>query len=464
MGPLVEIYSNEITLLTLSITKLAVSPEELLRANKLSSLGVTLALMGFWFHLRWRDRTWASTVSQFRPVISPERVALAFVLGGGLLKYLLLKPAQWGMIDIVIPGSVTNVGYLLELGFAILAFLAMKKNRRAGVLFLILWPPSLFLTILSFSKTEMVVAMLLPLIGAYLADRKLLRLIAGLSVVAFVFIVAQPWVHYGRAIVYARTGNINEAGYTERIEILGTYVRGDGVFGPIGTDQDQVQTWWERLSYAGPQALAMEFHDQGFANRSLSTFWMSFFPRAIWWDKPIMIGPGLAFYRLVTGNENGQSYLGLSIYGDLYWQYGWAGILVGCPLIGWLFAILAARSIHAVRSREFIMLPAVLLALQMVLLGPTAYVINGIIAPLPIYIAYLHQQLSSCYGLSLGGPTKQDQIGLGGGDLCQAARIEGIQYRTRCRSRPQDRRCRAREQALMCNVFLAAYRAGGDGA
>jgi hypothetical protein len=102
-----------------------------------------------------------------------------------------------------------------------------------------------------------------------------------------------------------------------------------------------------------------------------------------------MIGPGRSYYALVTGREGARSFLGLSIYGDLYWQFGWWGILLVCPLIGGFFAMITIRSLQAISTREFILFPTVLIGIQISMLGPTKYMINGIIGPIPIYIAYL---------------------------------------------------------------------------
>ena len=115
---------------------------------------------------------------------------------------------------------------------------------------------------------------------------------------------------------------------------------------------------------------------------------MYFVPRAIWPEKPILVGPGLAFYETVTGRA-AQTFLALSIYGDLYWNFGWSGIWIGCPLIGWLYAMVAWRSHQYIRANDFVRMPLVLMAFELAALSPTKYIINGIIGALPIYIVYL---------------------------------------------------------------------------
>lgn len=401
-GPLVEIFGNEATRDSLSTHILAVSTEELTRSNQLSTLGVSALLFGLWLHMQLYPRVWKAPLVKNRnsqPLVRPETLALAFVLVGGALKYFLLKPAQWGTLDYVVAGAVTGLSGIVDVGFGIMAYAIASGKSVFKIVFWVLWPIHFFLSWLSLSKFEIISAMLMPAVGAFVANRDLRRLSIYLAAMVLVFIAAQPWVHFGRAQILTTSGNIDEANYSERIEILERYsFHTDGLFSSV----EERQGWWTRLSFAGPQVFAMKAHDAGSDYSSLGSAWMYFVPRAIWEDKPIMVGPGLEFYRQVTGNQQGQSFLGLSIYGDLYWQFGWLGVILGGGAIGWIFAMMSFRSIAAVRNREFIMMPAVALALEMALLGPNKYVSNGIIGSLPIYIAYL-----VAANIALGTPRKK---------------------------------------------------------
>lgn len=215
----------------------------------------------------------------------------------------------------------------------------------------------------------------------------MLHLALRLFLVFLVFAVSQSFISDARVQVFERTGTFDQANYIDRAEII-LDVLGAELASAGSSDEDRRQGWWTRLSYANVQAEAIRLREQGYRHSSIDEVWMYFVPRAVWPDKPILGQHGLVFYRLVTGREDAQSFLGLSIYGDLYWQYGWAGVVIGGSLIGWLFAMLASRSISAMRRREFILLPFVLLALNMAILGPTGFVTSAIIGPLPMLIAY----------------------------------------------------------------------------
>ena len=386
-GPLVEVYGNDATLSLVANSRLAITPRYLFLANRLSSTGIALLLVGFCLHLIYWRRAWIMGNARQRPSVSVHKIGVAFVLVGSAMKILILKPAQWSMISLTVPGFVSSIGNLADIGLGVMAFVISRGNRRMRAIFFLFWPLNLCLAFLSLAKADIVVALLLPLIGDYIARRNRRRLLMGLLAMAAVYAIAQPWVSFGRSVIELRTGTIDHAGYIERIDLVGAYLSG-GKGGAQPTELDGVQDWWLRLSYAEPQAEAIRLRRLDKVSRSLQDAWMYVVPRAIWPDKPIMVGPGLSFYRFVTGDYVGRSFLGLSIYGDLYWQYGWPGVVFGCTLIGILFAAMAAQSVRAIRSREFIFLPVVLIALHMVLIGTNNFVSNGIIGPLPIYFVF----------------------------------------------------------------------------
>jgi hypothetical protein len=385
-GPLVEVFGNAITLRGLAIHKLAVTETDLFRAHKLSTTGIFFIFVGMFLHLNFWRQAWTKKSDAMTSSFPLKKLGVLMVLLGAAFKYLILLPAQWGELNIKVAGVISGLGNVLDLGFAIVAFCAASGNKQQRLFLFLTLPIHIFLSVLAFSKLITVTSILLPIIGAYAAHRRKKRLLINCAALALIYASTQPLVHFGRGVIYERTFTISEAGYIDRAGIVYDFLFSTRA-APEATEEDR-QGWWTRLSSAGPQAYAMELYDQGNHNRTLDQAWMFFIPRAVWPEKPIMVGPGLEFYRLVTGREQGQSFLALSIYGDLYWQYGWNGVIFGSTLIGFLFSTLSSQSVRAIRRRDFLLLPAVLMALEMTLLGPNAYLLNGIIGPLPIYFTY----------------------------------------------------------------------------
>ena len=391
IGPLVEVFGNETTQSALDSHRLAVTSLELVRVHLLCTMSVMALMGGVWLHMMLVPSVWARAVTRTglavsRPVIEPARLALIFVIGGAVFRYLIIKPSQWGMLDISIPGVLSAASYTLDLGFGLMAFVAARREGSWRPLLIALLSVHVFLTVLGFAKAELVIALLFPALGAYIAHRKMRRLALNVGFIVGAFMIAQPYVSYARAEVWLETGTISQASYQRRLGILRDYVVNGGPDAVFEVTERR-QGWWTRLNFAGPQAFAMNAYDKGLRGDSLDGVWTMFIPRAIWPDKPIYQGPGGAFYSLVTGRE-ATSFLALSVYGDLYWQFGWLGVLIGCPLIGWYFAMLSWRSLLVIKTREFLFMPAVLIALQAAMQGLTKYVANGIVASIPIYIAY----------------------------------------------------------------------------
>ena len=392
LGPLVEVFGNPVTIDFLNRGAIDMRPDELLRSHVLSTLGIFFVMLGMWVHMllfpnRWRRS--ANVGRQSSPIakrvpFDPAYVALALILFGGTFRHLVIMPAQWGMIDLTVAGVLTALGSIVDVGFGLLAILIARGRKSLLIVFVVLWPAHVFLTVLSFAKSAIIIALLFPVIGFFAGNRNIKRLAVRLALVAIVFAVSQDWVHHGRAIVLERTQTINEADYSERLEILFDYAVNRRAYEQEG---DARQGWWTRLNFSRVQAFAMTAYDTGRPCNSLSTAWMHFIPRAIWTEKPILYGPGLAFYETVTGNSL-KSFLGLSIYGDLYWQFGWTGLALGCFAIGLLFSMLAWRSLSIMETDDFMRVPLVLIAFEIAALSPNKFVVNGLVGPMPIYIAY----------------------------------------------------------------------------
>lgn len=400
-GPMVTVYGNDATLWHMMATPLAVSQADVFRANLLSTIGVALVIAGFFVNERFRLRRLRRGAGTSYPYlkIKPATLALIFIVVGGTLKHGVLKPAEWSETTIVVPGAISALGPLVDVGYGLLAFsMTASRQQKLRFAFWATWPLHVFLSTLSLAKAEVITAMLLPSLGAFMAHRIRKRFAVSMGAMALAFALTQPWVQFGRGVIEAQTGTISQASYSERIDLLTRYMSGERTG---GARRDDVQSWWTRLNFSGVQAYAMHAYENGDPGSTLENAWMYFIPRVVWVEKPVMEGPGRAFHAMVTGGE-GTSFLALSVFGDLYWQFGWLGVIVVCPLIGLLFSSWSWRSIEIMHARQFIMLPVVLLALDSALLGMNRYLANGIIGVVPMYYGYLAVTRLATHVLSSG--------------------------------------------------------------
>ena len=387
VGPLVEVWGNDATKAFLNSSPLAVSAESFTKANTLSCIGILLVFAGFWAHGKIYAKKWNSPglVARTLPSvhISPRLLALGFTIAGFCFLYFIKLPAEWGMIDLVVPGVLTALAGLVHFGFGLVAYLATSGDKFLTRFFWTLWPIHFFLTILTFAKAILVAAILLPILGAYMADRKLSKLVMGLIAAGLVYSLSQDFVHYGRNVVSSEIGNISQADYSRRVEILSDYLSGETEKTSLINDR---QGWWTRLNYINVQAFAIDARDSG---ESLDTFqnaWIRFIPRFFWPDKPIITGAGIDFNYLISGRDT--SSLGLTIYGDAYWQFGWLGVILIMPLFGFMLAAMSLWSVYIITWRQFIYFPLVLLGIQISIFGPVSFILDGIISVIPLYLAY----------------------------------------------------------------------------
>ncbi|MEL6554041.1 MAG: hypothetical protein AAFQ63_11345 [Cyanobacteria bacterium J06621_11] len=398
-GPLVYSLGNETTINSLSnnvVTGLTVL--ELSRTNLLNAVGTISAVIVIYamlginsFKLKNLQASSLLRVSY----ANLARTAIFFVVVGGFLRLFVILPYAFGLTNVVVPGVVNNLGNLVDLGLTIISYTATKRRGRWKTTLWIVWPIHLLTVILQFKKSVLVIALLLPVLGSYLASGKLKKLGVWVVAIAIVYNFSQPFVHYGRDIIKAKTGYVERATLSERFEITKQYF-GEGIFlnkvDPYSIEQNsdnaEFQSGWTRLAYSGPQSFAMREYDAGRPGSTLRNAWIVFIPRILWPGKPVGIGPGRAFYEAVTGHAR-QAYLGLSVYGDGYWQWGWTGVIVLAGLMGAIFSVMSKFTLGWLNKGEMIFLPVILIPMQMALLGTTGFFINKILAVLPIYVAYI---------------------------------------------------------------------------
>jgi hypothetical protein len=382
-GPLVYVFGSEEAIARLSASRLALTHVELARTNLLVAVGIGFAFLGFGAYamLSRRERIPPGQLAS-RSLPLPQ-VAVLFLTLGALLRYGLLLPNEFGITDFIVPGTVTSAGNLFALGLAVTGYLAVLRGGRWRLLFWSLLLPNLFAAVLQFSKTAAIINLLVPAFGSYLAHRRLPRLVLWVLASAVLFAAMQPLVDYGRGVIQAETGEIGRASIARRVDIAVEFARGTRA--DHFAERDQAA--WTRLAYAGPQAYAMSLHDSGILGTSLQNAWLLFIPRFVWPEKPVVLGPGAEFYEVVTGRRG--TFLGLSVYGDAYWQAGWTGVAIFSMLMGMLFGWFSSNALKWMSAGALLYLPVVLLGLEASLLGPTRYLVNGVLGPLPIYLGYM---------------------------------------------------------------------------
>lgn len=381
-----------------------VAPAELLRTNLLNAVGVLAVLTGFWVVSRFglgflssgsggppsRSPTMGhahgeSPPSPARsPSVSAEVVALAFLLVGGCLQYLIILPVRFGAVDIVLPGIFWNLGRVHLLGIALMAYVVAGGRRSWRIPLWILWVLQVLVSLLLFSKLELILSLVLPALGAFASHRRVKRLLLWGALATAVYLFVPQLVLYGRAQIQEQTGAIDRAGLVQRAEILVEwYERG---MPSLRERVSPVSTGWNRLNYAPVQAFAMVRYDDGYPGETLRYAGIVLIPRLLWPDKPVTTDLGVDFYQLVTGRRS--THLGLGIFGEGYWNLGWFGVVGISLATGIVFGLVSRFALGWIRRREFIYLPSVMLGIQMGAVGTTGLFANSVVGGSAILAAY----------------------------------------------------------------------------
>jgi hypothetical protein len=117
-----------------------------------------------------------------------------------------------------------------------------------------------------------------------------------------------------------------------------------------GADGSRSQSFLERSSMKANVELAFEHTgvDTPFLNGlTLLEVPLAFIPRLIWPDKP-GAPTGLLFNRAFYHGDN-DTYISPSHLGELYWNFGWGGVIVGMSAIGVLLGFIARKTSLAER-------------------------------------------------------------------------------------------------------------------
>lgn len=390
-GSLSTYFANSATLSFFAYGTYTIGPFGLLQTSFLAVTGTTIVLLSMSLVMRMRLGAPRTNYGQKEgAALSTEMTAIVFIVGGAILKYGLILPEHWGIANYTLPGSLKIIGQLIDLGFAAAAFLAARGNKSWKAIFWVLWPIHLGFTTLEFSKKALVLTILLPALGAFLAHRRWQRLIPWVLATAFSFSVAQDVNSTARFTILQRTGTIGDAGLSERIQLLRQIGGGEITLAKAASAaKTEMQLWWVRLNYSGQQLQAMNLYNNGIRGEWTLSFAEAFVPRFLWPNKPEAVSQGRIFNQISTGRSDATTRVGMSIYADGYWQLGWVGTLLFSALAGAIMGFVTRVTYRVAAMRQLVYFPLVLIGIRMAALGPTGYFQKGFAGVLPIFLGYM---------------------------------------------------------------------------
>ncbi|MEM6499037.1 MAG: hypothetical protein AAF709_20230 [Pseudomonadota bacterium] len=303
------------------------SDGELLKVNGIVAVAVFLVLSASWLVSSNISRAPASHGSS-----SPGQLALAggaFLLVGGVARYGSIVPALTESGSGQLFGSIAAVAKTYSAGLMLLLLYGLFNRRWVVAVALALIAIELFIGLLLFNKTDLVVTTLFVILAFYHARPSRRRLAVGGVIAISVFTQIAPLVEYGRDRILQLNDGLPAASLGQRLEIVREYLEQPqwALHQPDG-----LRPALNRVSYVNAMTMVVAWYDKGHTGSTLDNALAVVIPRILWSGKPIMTASGQELYGEATGKIGTSISAGL--FAEAYWNFGWFGLPLLLLLLG----------------------------------------------------------------------------------------------------------------------------------
>jgi hypothetical protein len=150
-----------------------------------------------------------------------------------------------------------------------------------------------------------------------------------------IFVAARTEIHGTRGL--ARTAIVENLGKVLQIAIASK--------DRVASGPNREMTFLERLSLRGSVETFVEKtgrevpYQHGY---TMTPLLATFIPKVIWSDKPV-VPTGQLFNKQFHMTESDDISLSPSHLGELYWNFGWSGVIVGMGVIGAILGLIGSR-------------------------------------------------------------------------------------------------------------------------
>jgi hypothetical protein len=233
-----------------------------------------------------------------------------------------------------VEGMTLTVGRMIHpLGIALLAYgFVTTKSRLFGLLMLAVVAGEFVLGFIEDSKEIAIEPAVIVLVAKFLVEGRVPK--TWLAAAAIAAVLTFPIFQAYRTVVLDERGISRAnaaANLLKNIEIA------------LSSNKERTRevefssrSFLSRVSYKPTIELIMSrvgvtapFQD----GYTILLFFEGFVPRVLWPGKPDT-SIGQLFNRELRITESRENYISTTILGELYWNFGWLGILGGCPLLG----------------------------------------------------------------------------------------------------------------------------------
>lgn len=286
------------------------------------------------------------------------RLGILFLILGFSYTFLVQLPLLLNRSSLVLPGTLALLfSALSAVGTFLVALWAVERRGIAYLLVGILLLIQLLISLVLLEKSSVMTAVLLVGLAFLLHKVSLYRIVALALALGTLLSFVTPAVTQGRQIHARIYGDLDGGSVSERLGYSIEYLEGYRIPSLPGDESSS----FVRLHYVAPSAFAVTQYDVGLGSDVIANGFSALIPRALWPDKPNVSDIGTDFNEMVSGFNT--SALGVVVFADAYWNFGWPGLLIFIPagLFLW-WASWNARQI--VETRDWIMMPFVLVTFR----------------------------------------------------------------------------------------------------
>jgi len=285
------------------------------------------------------------------------RLGVIFLFLGFGFTLLIQIPILLGGGSLVLPGTLMLMfSALSAVGTFLVTLWAVERRGAAYLLVALLLFMQLLLSLIMLEKSSVMMATLLVGVAFLLNRPSLWRMAALALALGLILAVISPVITQGRIIHTTIYGDQTGGSITERLGYPIEYAGGYRLPG-----ESLGNSTFFRLHYVAPSAFVITQYDVGLNSDTIANSLYAVIPRALWPDKPIISAIGTDLNEMITGQST--SALGVGVFADAYWNFGWAGLLIFMPLGAFLWwASWHAREI--VENRDWLLMPFVLIVFR----------------------------------------------------------------------------------------------------
>lgn len=369
-GQVVPFFLNEISYLYFQ-NYYAPTPAEFIKLNLIIVTGVICVLSAGGFAgriMKPLPAPTSGTQHNRHDFGRTFRLGILLLICGSLVKYLIVIPQALGFTSGTIPGAIVIFGSMSSGGIYLLTLLSLRsRNVALFVLMLGLTIFEMTVGLVMMTKTETLIPMLVFIMAILSHRASFFRLSVTTLAMIFMFNVLVPLVSHGRDVLNSQATDRGQVGITERLGMLSSYYDADLEQNKYG----DFQGGFLRLSYASLGALFVNKYDIGDPGNSMELIFAVVIPRILWPEKPL-IDLGRQMSIIVSGNENNA--VGIGLYFESYWNFGWLGLPLLMIPFGMILAFLSRLTLTVFLHHNYILLPVVFIAMRVGIAIDNAYV------------------------------------------------------------------------------------------